>query len=290
MEDPRNVWRSLRGLVAWIISNQNKCLQIHNKRTGKREVTIRNSDLAKFGTKAERQTDLQIYTNRGPKIPSGKITEDLIKQHAREARRKLEGNKKIKHKIAGDMSAVSSIHSNVTRALRARIPVKPKKPGTCTATATNRECSRFRTTSRITTYVYSIAEPPTRLMRKAATKATEALQPTQKRKRSSPSITESDESLASTQRCPPTVSSTSTLSRQKRRQLINQQQRQNKSIESTIQKAATNNQNVESDFTVGPCWPVKSFPTQYYISPNYEGPETSMTVGEAERIYESDSD
>ena len=127
-------------------------------------------------------------------------------------------------------------------------------------------------------------------MQKAATKATEALQPTQKRKRSFPWITESDQSLASTQTCPLTASSTSTLSRQKRRQLIKQQQIQNKSIVSTIQKAATNNQNVESDFTVGPCWPVKSFPTQYYISPNYEGPETSMTVGEAERIYESDSD
>ena len=34
------------------------------KEPGKREVTIRNSDLAKFGTKAERQTDLQIYANR----------------------------------------------------------------------------------------------------------------------------------------------------------------------------------------------------------------------------------
>ena len=48
------------------------------KEPGKREVTIRTSDLAKFGTKAERQTDLQIYANRRPKKPSGKITEDLI--------------------------------------------------------------------------------------------------------------------------------------------------------------------------------------------------------------------
>ena len=98
------------------------------KEPGKREVTIRNFDLAKFGTKAERQTDLQNNANRRPKIPSGKITEDLINQHARESRRKLEGNKKMKHKqIADDMSAVSSIHSNVTRALRVRTPVKPKK-------------------------------------------------------------------------------------------------------------------------------------------------------------------
>ena len=49
-----------------------------------------------------------------------------------------------------------------------------------------------------------IAEPPTRPKRKAATKATAALQPL-KRKRSSPSITVSDESLTSVQTCPPTT-------------------------------------------------------------------------------------
>ena len=72
--------------------------------------------------------------------------------------------------------------------------------------------------------------------------------------------------------------------------IIKQQQMQNKSNVSTIQKTAASNQNVESDFTIGSCSPVQSFPTQYYVSPNYEGPETSMTVGEAEPIYESDSD
>ena len=60
------------------------------KEPRKREVTIRNSDLAKFGTKAERQTGLQIYANRRPKVTSGKITEELINQHAKEARKKLE--------------------------------------------------------------------------------------------------------------------------------------------------------------------------------------------------------
>ena len=42
------------------------------KEPGKREVTIRNSDLAKFGTKAERNTDLQVYANRRPKLPTSK--------------------------------------------------------------------------------------------------------------------------------------------------------------------------------------------------------------------------
>ena len=42
------------------------------KEPGKREVTMRKSDLAKFGTKAERQIDLQVYAYRRPKTPSGK--------------------------------------------------------------------------------------------------------------------------------------------------------------------------------------------------------------------------
>ena len=109
------------------------------KEPGKREVTIRNSDLAKFGTKAERQTDLQNHPNRKPKVPSGKITEELINQHAKEAMKKLEGNKGMKHrKIADDASAVSSIQSNVTRALRVRLPTK-KNSSTSTATTTLRK-------------------------------------------------------------------------------------------------------------------------------------------------------
>ena len=119
----------------------------------------------------------------------------------------------MKHKkIADDMSAVSSIHSNVTRALRVRIPVKPKKslvpapPQPPTESVVDfAPLIAFPLTSIV------IAEPPSRPKRKAATKATEALQLTQKRKPSSPSITESDESLASTQTCPPTASSTSAL-------------------------------------------------------------------------------
>ena len=95
---------------------------------GKREVTIRNFDPAKFGTKAERQRDLKNYAKRRPKVPTGKITEDLNNQHAKRAGQKLEENKKIKHKrIADDMTAVTSIHSNVSRALRVRMPTKAKK-------------------------------------------------------------------------------------------------------------------------------------------------------------------
>ena len=43
------------------------------KELGKREVTIRNSDVAKFVTKAEGQTELRNYAERRHKTPSGKI-------------------------------------------------------------------------------------------------------------------------------------------------------------------------------------------------------------------------
>ena len=135
-----------------------------------------------------------------------------------------------------------------------------------------------------------IAEPPTRPKRKAASKTTEALQASQKRKRSSPSVTERDQSLASTPTCPPTVSSTSAPSRQKRMQIIEQQQIQNKSIVTTIQNRAARNKNEETIFSVGPCTPVQAYPTQYYVFPNYEGPENSMTVCEAECAYKIDFD
>ena len=42
------------------------------KEPGRREVTIRTSDLAKFATKAEKQTDLKCYAKRRPKVPMGK--------------------------------------------------------------------------------------------------------------------------------------------------------------------------------------------------------------------------
>ena len=98
------------------------------KEPGKRDVTIRNSDLAKFSTKAEHQTEMQVYANRRLKTPTGKTTEDLISHHAKELRKKLEGGKRMKHrKLADDVSTVSAIHSNVTLALRVRMPTKPKR-------------------------------------------------------------------------------------------------------------------------------------------------------------------
>ena len=147
------------------------------KEPGKRDVTISNSDLAKFGTKAERQTELQLYANRRPKTPTGMITEDLISHHAKETRKKLEGGKRMKHrKKADDISAVSSIHSNVTRALRVRMPTKtkrtvitapPKPPAEVT--------SDFAVPMKMPSTSIVIAEPASRPKQKGATKASAAL-------------------------------------------------------------------------------------------------------------------
>ena len=244
-----------------------------------------------MGTKPERQTELQVYANRRPKTPTGKTTEDLISHHAKELRKKLEGGKRMKHgKLADDVSTVSSIHSNVTRAFRVRMTTKPKRSIT---TAPPKKPTQIRKDFAVPMEMPStsivIAEPPSRPKRKAATKNSAALIPL-KRKRSTPSVTELDESVTSVQTCPPTTSSPGVFARNKRRQIIKQHQIQNKSIISAIKTAAAQTQQSETDFTVGPCSPTQSYPTQFYVSPNYEGPESSMTVGEAERYYESDSD
>ena len=261
------------------------------KEPGKREVTIRISDLAKFGTKAERNTDLQIYANRGPKLPTGKTTEELIQHHAKESRKKIEGGKKMKHrKVADDVSTVSSIHSNVTRALRVRISTKPKKQQTTAPPNQTTESNNdLAVPMGLPTSSIVIAEPPSRPKRKAATKASAALLPS-KRKGSAISTTESDESVTPIQSCPPTTPSTAAIGKQKRRQNLKKQQIENKSIISAIQTAAAQSNQEESNFTVGLCSPTTSYPTQFYVSPNYEEPELSMTVGEAERYYESESD
>ena len=176
------------------------------KEPGKRDVTIRNSDLAKFGTKAERPTELQVYANRRPKTPTGKTTEDLISHHAKELRKKLEGGKRMNHrKLADDVSTVSSIHSNVTRALRVRMPTKPKRSIiTAPPKQPTETRSDFAVPMEIPSTSIVTAEPPSRPKRKAAAKVSAAFIPV-KRKRSLPSVTESDES--SVQTCPPTTSS-----------------------------------------------------------------------------------
>ena len=75
--------------------------------------------------------------------------------------------------------------------------------------------------------------------------------------------------MASTQTCPPNLSANSAPSRQRRLQMTKQQQIQNKSFVSAIKNTAARNQDAEeSNFSVGQCSSLQTYPTQ-----NYEGRE-----------------
>ena len=105
------------------------------KETNRQEVRVRNSDIAKFGTRAERYTDLTQYIERRPKKISEKTIEQKIHKHKRDLIRKNTGDKKIKRsrKQADDVSVTSSGRScissasTVIRSLKMRIPKRNPK-------------------------------------------------------------------------------------------------------------------------------------------------------------------
>ena len=66
------------------------------KEPNRQEIRVRNSDIAKFGTKAERDTDLTQYIERRPKKIYEKTIEQKINKHRRDLIRKNTGDKKIK--------------------------------------------------------------------------------------------------------------------------------------------------------------------------------------------------
>ena len=93
---------------------------------GKVEVTFRNSDIAKFGTRDERKTQLIEFVNRrGPRIHE-KTTEAKIFSHIKESTRIQKGDRKMKHRKRETGSSVSSNKSNTARAMRVRMPKIPK--------------------------------------------------------------------------------------------------------------------------------------------------------------------
>ena len=95
------------------------------KESGKPVVTVRNSDIAKFGTQMERQTRLKAYPDpRGPRSGE-KLAEELIQSHVKEFTRKQKGDKKMKHRKRDPCSGVSSSKSNISRAMRGRVPKIP---------------------------------------------------------------------------------------------------------------------------------------------------------------------
>ena len=98
-------------------------------------VRVRNSDIAKFGTRAERDTDLAQYIERKPKKITEQTIEHKIYKHKRDLIRKNTGDKKIKRnrRQSDDVSVVSSGRScissasNIARSLKMRIPKRNPK-------------------------------------------------------------------------------------------------------------------------------------------------------------------
>ena len=96
----------------------------------KPKVRVRNSDIAKFGTKKERDTELGQYIDRRPKKIQEKTEEQKNINTKKDLLRKDLGSKKIERnrKQPDDVSIVSSgrscnsTSSNVARALKMRIP------------------------------------------------------------------------------------------------------------------------------------------------------------------------
>ena len=92
---------------------------------GRSPVKVRDSDLAKFGTKAERSTNLWMYAQRRP-APYEQTTETKIAKHSNDLKRQKRGEIKIRHRQRDTTSVVSSVYSNVSRALTVRKRVMPQ--------------------------------------------------------------------------------------------------------------------------------------------------------------------
>ena len=99
------------------------------KEPGVPEVRVRNSDIVKFGTRAERNTELWQYVQRRP-LPYEKTTEEKIAQHTKDLKKKHRGEIKICHRPTQSdaASGVSSANSNISKAMSSRKQKKPQ-PG-----------------------------------------------------------------------------------------------------------------------------------------------------------------
>ena len=81
------------------------------KEPGKPTVTVRYSDIAKYGTTQESQTPLNVYADRrGPRTCEN-LVEEKIQSYIKQFTRKSKGDKKMKHRKRDPGSGVSSSRS-----------------------------------------------------------------------------------------------------------------------------------------------------------------------------------
>ena len=90
---------------------------------------MRNSDFAKFGNRADRNTELWQNAQRRP-LSYEKTTEEKIAQHTKDLKKKYRGEIKIRHRPTQSdaASGVSSANSNISKAMSSCKPMKPQ-PG-----------------------------------------------------------------------------------------------------------------------------------------------------------------
>ena len=77
------------------------------KEPNRQELRVQNSDIAKFGAKAERDTDLGLDIERRPKKDYEKAIEQKINKHRRDVVRINTGDKKINRKRNNQMTSAS---------------------------------------------------------------------------------------------------------------------------------------------------------------------------------------
>ena len=122
--DLRGLWETLAP-GSTVVRTSNTTTVI--KEPGVPEVSVRNSDIAKFGTRAERNTDLWEYAKRRP-LPYEKTTEEKIAQQNKDLKKKFHGEIKIRHRPnqSDAASGVLSANSNISKAMASRKPRKPQ--------------------------------------------------------------------------------------------------------------------------------------------------------------------
>ena len=146
--DLRGLWETLAP-GSTVVRTSDTTIVI--KEPGVPEVSVRNSDIAKFGTRAERNTELWQYAQRRP-LPYDKTTEEKIAQHTKDLKKKFRGEIKIRHRPTQSdaASGVSSANSNISKAMSARKPRKPQAGG---------KQSRHTSVSLNTSNASSVAAP-----------------------------------------------------------------------------------------------------------------------------------
>ena len=157
--DLRGLWETLAP-GSTVVRTSNTTTVI--KEPGVPEVSVRNSDIAKFGTRAERNTDFWEYAKRRT-LPYENTTEEKIAQHIKELKKKFRGEIKIRHRPnqSDAASGVSSANSNISKAMASRKPRKPQAGGKRSRTTSTTLNTSNASSVAASSATSSIASPST---------------------------------------------------------------------------------------------------------------------------------